>query len=63
MMAKALENSGAIVYILGRRQNKLEAAAKDNNVRVFFLWTDRLLMVMNNVLFRNIRTSYQLRAT
>jgi len=33
MMAKALENSGATVYIVGRRLDVLEKAAKGNNVR------------------------------
>ena len=37
MMAKALENNGATVYIVGRRQNVLEKAAEDNNVNFYRL--------------------------
>lgn len=33
MMAKALENNGATVYIVGRRKEILEKAAAENNVR------------------------------
>jgi len=33
MMAKALENNGATVYIIGRRMGVLEKAALDHNVR------------------------------
>lgn len=33
MIAKALENNGAIVYIVGRREEILRKAASDNNVR------------------------------
>ena len=32
MMARALENNGAIVYILGRRLQVLESAAKEHSV-------------------------------
>src|SRR5260221_9567372 len=32
MMAKALENNGATVYIIGRRMGVLEKAARDHNV-------------------------------
>lgn len=32
MMAKALENNGATVYILGRRLSILEKAAREHNV-------------------------------
>lgn len=35
MMAKALENNGATVYIVGRRLDVLEKAAEENNVREF----------------------------
>ena len=34
MMATALESNGATVYILGRRLDRLEKAARENNVRV-----------------------------
>jgi short-subunit dehydrogenase len=37
MMAKALENNGAIVYIVSRRLEVLEAAAKKHSVRVISL--------------------------
>ena len=33
MMATALENNGATVYIVGRRKQVLEKAAKEHNVR------------------------------
>jgi hypothetical protein len=33
MMAKALENNGAIVYIVGRRLDVLEKATREHNVR------------------------------
>jgi hypothetical protein len=33
MMAAALENSGAIVYIMGRRLEVLEKAVEDHAVR------------------------------
>lgn len=32
MMAKALESNGATVFIVGRRQNKLDEAAKNEAV-------------------------------
>ena len=34
MMATALENNGAIVYIIGRRQDVLERAVKEKSVNV-----------------------------
>lgn len=34
-MATALENNGAIVYIIGRRMADLEQAASEHNVRPF----------------------------
>lgn len=34
MIAAALENNGATVYIIGRRLDVLEKAAKENNVRI-----------------------------
>ena len=34
MMAKALENGGATVYIIGRRVGTLERAASENSVRL-----------------------------
>lgn len=37
MMASALENNGATVYLVGRRLEVVEKAARDNNVRHFFL--------------------------
>ena len=36
MMAKALENNGATVYIVGRRKEVLEVAARENSVRPDF---------------------------
>jgi hypothetical protein len=38
MMAAALENNGAIVYIVGRRHDVLERAAQENNVRVIMIF-------------------------
>jgi len=35
MMAKALENNGATVYIIGRRLDILQMAARENNVRQY----------------------------
>lgn len=37
MMAKALENNGATVYIVGRRLDVLEKAAREHNVRQTFI--------------------------
>jgi NADP-dependent 3-hydroxy acid dehydrogenase YdfG len=34
MMATALENNGATVYMVGRRLDMLEKAARENNVRI-----------------------------
>ncbi len=36
LMATALENNGATVYIIGRRMHLLEKAAKENSVRACF---------------------------
>jgi hypothetical protein len=41
-MAKALENGGATVYIVGRRLDVVERAAKENAVRVLRLSAFRL---------------------
>lgn len=38
MMAKALESNGATVYIVGRRLDVVERAAKENAVRAFSLF-------------------------
>ena len=44
MMAKALENNGATVYIVGRRKEVLEKAAAENNVRPHLPLVSFLLM-------------------
>jgi len=38
MMAKALEANGATVYILGRRYEVLEKAARENSVSISFMY-------------------------
>lgn len=35
-MAKALENNGATVYIIGRRLDVLQKAAREHNVRQYW---------------------------
>jgi NADP-dependent 3-hydroxy acid dehydrogenase YdfG len=38
MMAKTLESAGAVVYIVGRRLDVIERAAKENSVRPSFVY-------------------------
>jgi NADP-dependent 3-hydroxy acid dehydrogenase YdfG len=50
MMAKALEHSGAIVYIVGRRLEVLEKAAKEHSVSLFYYKPQPMAFLKTDIL-------------
>lgn len=55
MLATALENNGAVVYIVGRRLSILEQAAAERNVRLTLTSSRLLRLIIDDSLYRDCR--------